>query len=65
MSNDKPRLVEVTDKAEIVQIIDNAGALDFPHGITTQPGKLWADADDLKRWRKLRESQRQSGEKPT
>jgi hypothetical protein len=44
---------------ETLKIAD--GDLAFPQLICSQGGLYYADADDLRRWRKLRESQHQSG----
>jgi hypothetical protein len=65
----KPRLVEVTrdeemsaEEFETMLAQHNRGDLSHPYILTSAglPGRYWADADELKRWRRLRESQNQS-----
>ena len=53
----KPRLVEVTGDEQTV--LRQALSLSVPY-LVENNGRWYADADDLKRWRKLRESQTQS-----
>jgi hypothetical protein len=56
--NDKPRLQRLTaDDASVLVDAMNDGDLDVPHVIAGKNGGYWADADELRRWRKLRESQ--------
>ena len=70
MSNDKPRLVEITDAREYGLLMAHQGELGIPHLLTDfvlrpgQPRTVFVDADELRAWRKLRESQNQSAAEP-
>jgi len=51
-ADDKPRLVRVTDPAEIEAVQAGAGGeLGFPCGLTDEAGNWWADATELAKWR--------------
>jgi hypothetical protein len=60
-ASDKPRLVEVIGDEQT--LLRQALSLSVPY-LVENDGRWYADADDLKRWRKLRESQSQSAAEP-
>jgi hypothetical protein len=60
----KPRMLRVTSGDERKYLMLHIGCLDVPSIVQDHDGSVWADADELRAWRKLRESQNQSEVEP-
>jgi hypothetical protein len=61
----KPRLVEITDPAELESLHDRRSDISTPYlfsGRAGGPVRFWANADELRAWREKRASTHQSGE---
>jgi hypothetical protein len=48
---DKPRLVQVTDVLEALELEGRRGELDVPQLYIGKDANLYADADELRKWR--------------
>lgn len=56
--NDKPRLIEVTDSAELAALDASKGDIGAPFTLRiVKGGKVFADADELRAWRLQHTSQ--------